>query len=367
MPEFCEEYQFRGVDVYHLIVDMAEEGIWILNANDAIVFANKKLLSMLGYSKEELLYRNVLDIMADPDKEIVTKALERRHKGVRETYLARLKKKDSGLVWVAVAAAPILDKQGNYQGVVSLASDISLVKEGEEALKKEKSMANMYLDLMAHDISNLNQVAIGNLELALFKLRQEKSEDRELLDLLQKSLDTMCQQTSLITNVKTLQQMKTEQLRYEEVDMGKIIAEAARECHNVPGRDVTIDYGLPRGCLVRANRLLKAVFVNLIGNSIKHTQGPVSIWITVDSAMENGKKYYEVAVADDGPGIPEDVKAQLFKRFKSDGAKTSGHGLGLYLVKIIIEDFGGRVRVEDRVQGDYSRGAKFVVLLPAAA
>ncbi len=167
MSEQCEEYPFRGVDTYHLIVDLAEEGIWILNADDVLVFTNKKLQSMLGYSKEELLCHGVYDIIADEYHETVKKALERRHKGIRETYVARLKRKDSGLVWVAVAAAPILDKQGNYQGVVSLASDISMVKRGEEALKKEKSLANMYLDLMAHDLNNLNQVAIGNLEFAI--------------------------------------------------------------------------------------------------------------------------------------------------------------------------------------------------------
>ena len=79
--------------------------------------------------------------------------------------------------------------------------------------------------------------------------------------------------------------------------------------------------------------------------------------------MTDGKKYYEVSVADDGPGIPDDMKGQLFRRFKGEGVKASGHGLGLYLVKTIVEDFGGRVRVEDRVPGDYTRGAKFVVLL----
>ena len=61
--------------------------------------------------------------------------------------------------------------------------------------------------------------------------------------------------------------------------------------------------------------------------------------------MENGKNYYEVTVADDGPGIPDDMKERLFRRFKREDAKATGHGLGLYLVKTIVEDFGGRVRV----------------------
>lgn len=366
MPEFCEEYQFHGVDVYHLIVDTAEEGIWILNPDDVIVFANKKLQSMLGYSKEELLCRNVLDIFAEEDRGTIKKALERRHRGIRETYAARFRKKDSGLLWVAVAAAPLLDKNGNYNGVVSLGSDISMLKESEEALKKEKSLSDMYLDLMAHEINNLNQVAIGNLEIAVDVLQKKKTEGPEILEFLQRSLDSLCQQTALIKNVKTLQQLKTEQLRYEEIDLGEIIAKAAKDYPKVPGRAVTLEYQKPEGCIVKANQLLEAVFTNLIGNSAKHSTGPVRIWITVDSTLENGKKYYEVAVTDNGPGIPDDMKAHLFQRFKNESTKATGHGLGLYLAKTIAEDFGGRVRVDDRVPGDYTRGAKFVVLLPAA-
>jgi PAS domain S-box-containing protein len=366
MSEFCEEYQFRGIDTYRLIVDLSEEGIWILNPDDVIVFVNEKLQSMLGYSKEELLCHSIYEIVAEEDKDIIKKALERRHRGVRETYAARLRKKDSSLIWVAVAAAPIIGKQGKYEGVVTLASDISPVKQSEEAFKKEKSLADMYLDLMAHDINNLNQASIGYIEIAMDHLQQEKPEAHETLDFLNKSLDTMYQQTMLINNVKTLQRLKTEQLRYTEIDLGEIIAEAVRNYPKIPLREVKIVYEPVHGCYVRANRLLKEVFTNLIGNAVKHSEGPVTVWITVDSTMENGKKYYEVVVADNGPGIPDDMKEHIFSRFRDD-EKTTGQGLGLYLVKSIIEDFGGRVRVEDRVPGDYSKGVKFVVLLPAAA
>jgi PAS domain S-box-containing protein len=367
MSEFYKECQICGVDTCQLVVDLAEEGIWILDRNDHLIFTNKKLQSMLAYEKEELLCRSIYDIVAEADKEILKKALERRHKGVKETYRARLKRKDSSLVWVAVAASPILDERGEYNGVVSMALDITQVKQSEEAVEKEKAQADMYLDLMAHDINNLNQVTIGYIEIAIDEMQQETHDVDEISGFLNKSLDTMYHCTELITNVKTLRRLKTEQLRVENVDLGEIIAEAVRDYPKDPGRDVTIDYVMPQNCHTSANPLLKEVFTNLISNSVKHSQGPVRIWITVDSAMEKGKKYYEVAVADDGSGIPDDIKAHLFKRFKSEGAKATGHGLGLYLVKTIAEDFGGRVRVEDRVHGDYSRGVKFVVLLPAAA
>jgi Signal transduction histidine kinase len=120
------------------------------------------------------------------------------------------------------------------------------------------------------------------------------------------------------------------------------------------------------GCHVQANRLLKEVFTNLIGNSVKHSKGPVSVWITVDSVIEDGRKYYEASVTDNGPGIPDEMKGRLFQRLDRVGTKASSHGLGLYLVKTLVEDFEGRVRVEDRVRGDSTKGVKFIVLLPAA-
>ncbi|WP_424357619.1 PAS domain-containing sensor histidine kinase [Methanocella sp. MCL-LM] len=365
MPEFSEKCQICGVDTYHLVVDLAEEGIWILDRNDQFVFANKKLRSMLGYSGEELLCCSVYNIVAEQDREIVKKALERRHLGVKETYRARLKRKDSGLIWVAVAASPILDREGNYTGTVTVALDVSQEKENEEALKKEKAQSDMYLDLMAHDINNLNQVAIGFLEVAISELPEQMPDKDQILGRLNKSLGSLYRCTDLINNVKTLRRLKTEQRRLEDVDLGEIIAEAIRDYPQDPGKRTSVNYARPQGCIVRANPLLKEVFTNLIGNSVKHSRGPVTVWISVDSAWEHGRKYYEAAVADDGPGIPDDQKKELFQRFKSEYQKTSGHGMGLYLVRTIVEDFGGMVRVQDRVSGDYSHGVKFVVLLPA--
>ena len=125
------------------------------------------------------------------------------------------------------------------------------------ALKKEKALANMYLDLMAHDINNLNQVVIGNLEIAIAKLQSEKPGNQEILDYLEKSLDTMSQQTALINNVKTLQQLKTEQLRYDNVDLGEIVAKAVKDYPKVPGRNVAIEFNKPDQCIVRTNGLLR--------------------------------------------------------------------------------------------------------------
>jgi signal transduction histidine kinase len=81
--------------------------------------------------------------------------------------------------------------------------------------------------------------------------------------------------------------------------------------------------------------------------------------------FEGGREHYKVAIEDDGPGIPHKLKMRLFQRKQRGKTKTTGSGLGLYLVKKLVEDINGRVWVEDRIPGDPSKGTKFVVLLPA--
>jgi len=79
---------------------------------------------------------------------------------------------------------------------------------------------------------------------------------------------------------------------------------------------------------------------------------------------EKGMKFCKVAVEDNGPGIPDSLKALIFDRSQT-AKKLRGKGLGLYIVNTLVSDFHGKVWVEDRVSGDHSKGAKFVVMLPA--
>ncbi len=109
-----------------------------------------------------------------------------------------------------------------------------------------------------------------------------------------------------------------------------------------------------------------AVVSNIVDNSIKHSRGNVEINISLNSVKIDNKKFYEVSIEDNGPGIKPDLQKRIFNRMFYEGGIMRGKGLGLYLVKILVECFHGNVFVEDRVQGDRSKGSRFVVLLPVA-
>ncbi|MEM2925372.1 MAG: ATP-binding protein, partial [Methanocellales archaeon] len=110
----------------------------------------------------------------------------------------------------------------------------------------------------------------------------------------------------------------------------------------------------------------KEVFVNLIGNSIKYSGESVEIAINVEEFIKDDKRYYKVGVEDNGNGVPDELKTRIFKRFERGTTKAKGKGLGLYIVKTLIEKYGGEVWVEDRVKGDYTKGSRFCFTVPKA-
>ncbi len=236
------------------------------------------------------------------------------------------------------------------------------LQKKQDELTEAKSQADLYLDLMGHDINNLNQVALGYLEVA-----EEMLSDKDLKELIARPLDAINSSTHLIDNVNKLKKLKAGGLNAEAIDLDKILREVQSQYSSVPDKDVTIEYRpCCTACKVMANGLVYDIFSNLVWNSIKHSEKPsVHITLGLERLKEGEKDYCKVTIEDDGPGIPDELKEKLFVRFQRGTTKASGKGLGLYLVKTLVEDFHGRVWVEDRVQGDPTHGSRFVVMLPA--
>jgi signal transduction histidine kinase len=86
--------------------------------------------------------------------------------------------------------------------------------------------------------------------------------------------------------------------------------------------------------------------------------------IDLSCVSEDGVDFCKVAVEDNGPGIPDAMKELIFDRSHTV-KKLRGKGLGLYIVNTLVQDFHGRVWVEDRVTGDCTKGARVVVMLPS--
>ncbi|MCD1294104.1 histidine kinase [Methanocella sp. CWC-04] len=254
------------------------------------------------------------------------------------------------------------DDHGKAARMSGTLQDITERKRVEKELQEAKIQAELYVDLMGHDINNMNQIAMGYLELALDSIELDEDGRKLLL----KPFEILKNSSKLIGNVRKAQRSKAGEFQNCPIDISAILSEIKEQYSNVPGRDVTISYSPVEGCLVMANELLFDVFSSLVGNAIKHSNGPLVINIELSKVTENCKDYCKVIVEDNGPGIPDSLKNKLFERLSLIKTRASGKGFGLCLTKMLVDDFNGTFRVEDRVPGDHTKGCRLVVLIPEA-
>jgi len=249
--------------------------------------------------------------------------------------------------WLYFTAAAI-KSNGETIAAVETLEDVTERKRAEEQLQEAKRQAEIYVELMGHDINNMNQVGIGCLELALGEPGLSEAVKRSI----EKALGALSDSSKLISNVEKLKRISAGEVKARKVDLGQILADVRARYLEAPGRAVTINYTPAEGCFVLANELLTDVFSNIVENAIKHSRGPVTIDIGLGSMARGGKDHCMVTIDDNGPGIPGELKGRLFTRFERGVTPARGKGLGLYLVKSLVESYGGMVWAEDRVPGD---------------
>jgi signal transduction histidine kinase len=215
------------------------------------------------------------------------------------------------------------------------------VLDAQKRLSQANEEANLYLDIITHDIYNVNTGAMALTELLLMK---SPDANRQIAQRLAGSIH---QSSEIIGNVSTIRKLHEKKEALRSVDLDEVIK---NEVLRLPGNAVRYE-GIP--ARVMADSLLPQVFTNLIGNSIKFAGAKAEVAIGVT----DHPGYVEVTVSDNGPGIPDEFKPAIFDRFRKGKNARSGKGLGLFIARTLVEGYGGTIRAEARVPGDPCQGA----------
>ncbi|MGC8968649.1 MAG: ATP-binding protein [Thermus sp.] len=240
---------------------------------------------------------------------------------------------------------------GAFQEVLAL-------RERELALLRAQDETAKLLRLLLHEVKNPLMSVLGALELAL-EAEGLPEEAKELLEIAERSARRIRELLE-----KAQEYLKLGQgvrLKSERVDLKALLSQAAEEVRPLARRKgVALRLTLPRGeawVYGDPNWLYQAV-LNVLNNAIKYTPkgGKVAVRLLV------GRDQYGVAVADTGPGIPKEEQERVFEPFyrASTRGEAEGTGLGLALVKRVLEAHGGEVRLRSRL----GRGSTFLLLLP---
>jgi len=223
--------------------------------------------------------------------------------------------------------------------------------EYRDQLKRRTDQLEALNQLLRHDIRNDMSVIMAHGE----RLRAEGVGDGSF-DLLLDKVDHVVELTETARELSRTIQADDAEAEPTPIDqvLWRVVDDARS---SYPEASITVEGDVP-AVAVRADEMLSSVFENLLNNAVQHHGGDHP---HVEVRVDAGPETVEVAVADDGRGIPDAMKDRVFEHGES-GPESSGTGLGLYLVRSLVTHYGGDVTVED----NEPHGAVFRVTLERA-
>ena len=124
---------------YRLIVNTADEGIWVLDEQYLTTFVNRRMADMLGYSRDEMARESLSFFVFEDDFPDHEAKMAHRREGIAERFERRLRRKDGTTLWALVSATPMMDKQNHFQGSFAMYTDITERKQTENALLESEA------------------------------------------------------------------------------------------------------------------------------------------------------------------------------------------------------------------------------------
>jgi PAS domain S-box-containing protein len=342
-------------------VETVRDVIWSCGPNGSpLHFINSACVEMLGYPPEAF-YNDpglLTELVIAEDKPLIDGMHERQAQGFLTTTEYRIRRPDGSVRWLREQTVPLLNDRGEVVRLNGVITDVTDLRELTELKSRMIRMAS-------HDLSNPLSHAMTYLELFIEDPPKMNDTQEMIISKIQLALNRMNQ---MLRDLLDLERIESgESLRREPILWDAIIEEAVESQMpevEVKSHEVEVNVADDLPLVVGDHTQLRQALVNLISNAVKYT--PEGGHIIVKAHLEAGELVTKVC--DNGIGIPENAIGELFKRpfvrIKQPGTEhIPGTGLGLSLVKAVIEGHGGHVWVESTP----GEGSTFGFALPSEA
>jgi PAS domain S-box-containing protein len=364
VSDALRESEARYKDLY----EEAPIAYFSVDAGGCILRANRQAEELFGYTEGELIGQPAHDLYAD------TAAGKRRAREVFGQFLAggsvrsaelQFRRVDGQRLWGSLSVDPALDASGEIQESRWMVADITdrkLAEEEREVLIAELEVKNEELERFTYTVSHDLKSPLVTVKNFLGLLAQDTAEGNPggvRADMARIS-DAAEQMRTLLDDLLELSRVGRVIGPREAVPLGEVARDAlAFFAGQAAERDVqvTVASGLP---VVQADRQrIREVYLNLLDNAIKFTREEPDPRVEIGFRQEKGENVY--LVRDNGMGIDPRYHLKVFELFDQLDQRVEGTGVGLTLVKRIVEVHGGRIWVESDGLG---RGSTFCFTLP---
>ena len=389
------EQNYEGIlKKYPQVFENAPDGILITDSKGIILDCNITEQELTGYDYKEIVGKHITAFHSEKYKELFKKKLQEvKIVGFVEAEL-EIVHKSGKLIPIWRKGTPVTDEDGNVLNIVAFSRDISKLKEAEQKLtnlninlerkveerttdlkkSEEKyreayNRAEFYKDLFAHDMNNNLQAILSSVELVFLLLKSENY-SFHVEDLLDKIKKFVGNGARIISDIKKLSKIeKEDHILIQPIEVLAILKNVIENTQNqFLDNEVNVEIETSyEKVIVQANELMHDVFENILTNAIKHNKNlVVEVMIRISKIEKDGINFFKFSFIDNGMGISDKSKEKIFQRGYMEDKSLRGMGLGLSLVKKIIDNFNGHIWVEDKVQGDHSKGSNFIIYIPEA-
>lgn len=342
---------------FKLAVDNASDHIIITDPEGKIIYANKGAERLTGYSHEEIIgknprlwggqmprefYKNMWHIFAEEKKPFLSEI--------------RNKRKNGEFYDVHSSISPILDKNGNIIYFVGVERDITQEKAIDRSKSEFVSLASHQLRTPLSAINWYSEMLLGG------DAGKLKDKQKDYTEEIYASSRRMSELVSALLSVSRIElgTFAVEPKPTNVVDLADSCIKEMQAKINAKHQFVERKYTSDLPLINVDQNLTRIVFQNLFSNSMKYTPNGGKISISIKRI----DKHLEIAVSDTGYGIPARQKDRVFSKFfRADNIipiETDGTGLGLYIVKELLEKVGGQIRFES----EENEGSTFYVSMP---
>ena len=242
------------------------------------------------------------------------------------------------------------------------------LRRSENRYREAYERAELFKDIFTHDINNIFHNIKSSAE--LISILKAKSENLENLDEFFQIINNQIDRgIKLINNVQKLSKLEESEISLRNVDVYKVLDEAIQFAYK-SAQEKELDIQVVdriNKVSVKANEFLLDVFENILINAIKYNQNKsISVQVNISKTTNGKNDYIKIEFKDNGIGITDNKKNLIFQKGHKKENHVRGMGIGLSLVKKIIESYTGKIWVENRIKNDYSQGSNFIVEIPEA-
>jgi PAS domain S-box-containing protein len=355
------------------IVDNTIDTISKINLEGNFQYVTPSHEDVLGYTSDELLGKSIFELIHPDDRDALMHEFSEKimeNKGESCRIECRYKHAAGHYIWVEAVGKLIYDHARQPMGAIFCSRDITQHKEDEKALKlalEYDEVKTEFFTNISHELKTPLNVILGSNE--IIDMTARSLEDRFHKEKLVKYTGMVKQNCyrliRLINNFIDRTKIdsgfiQAERNNYDIVRVVEDITLSVAEYIRNKGVNMVFDTNVEECIMGCDPDMIERIMLNLLSNAIKFT--PEGGQISVRISAEHDHIY--ISVKDTGEGIPQEKQDTIFKRFiqgeKTFAKKQEGSGIGLSLVKSLVEMHHGRITLKSEV----GKGSEFMVKLP---